>query len=57
MVRCPFVFGPVDFGIYFVLFCFRFNVLVYVAVRVIVLVLTVTTINLFNTWAGYVIAL
>ena len=57
MVRCPFVFGPVDFGIYFVLFCFCFNVLVHVAMRVIVLVLTVTAIKLFKTCAGYVIAL
>ena len=57
MVRCPFVFGPVDFGIYFVLFCFCFNVLVHVAMRVIVLVLTVTPIKLFNTCEGYVIAL
>jgi hypothetical protein len=57
MVRCPFVFGPVDFGIYFVLFCFCFNVLVHVAMRVIVLVLIVTTIKLFKTCAGYVIAL
>ena len=49
MVRCPFVFGPVDFGIYFVLFCFCFNVLVHVAMRVIiVLVLIVKTIKLFK---------
>jgi hypothetical protein len=57
MVRCPFVFGPVDFGIYFVLFCFCFNVLVHVAMRVIVLVLTVKTMKLFWDGVDQVVAL
>ena len=51
------MFGPVDFGIYFVLFCFCFNVLVHVAMRVIVLVLIVTSIKLFKIRAEYVLAL
>ena len=57
MVRCPFVFGPVDFGIYFVLFCFCFNVLVHVAMRVIVLVLIVKSIKLFKAGEDHVVAL
>ena len=57
MVRCPFVFGPVNFGIYFVLFCFCFNVLVHVAMRVIVLVLTVKTMKLFWDGVDQVVAL
>ena len=57
MVRCPFVFGPVDFGIYFVLFCFCFNVLVHVAMRVIVLVLIVKSMKLFKAGEDHVVAL